>query len=235
MFKADGTPEQKAFLDAMASSQQQVRELSQSLSTTLASITTNDVHGQALAAAALIAAKVAPVITLHIPFGGDNHTDPGLGDETFDHTDHDGSGRGVPGIQAVMDAVASLGLTDNVTFATMNVFGRDLSGTSKVTALGGRDHFGNHGVMVLIGKNVNPGVTGGTGVLTGSVYAATGINATTGASMLTGGDVALADTKVSAAKTLGAALGIDQALLKSDFIDNGTIKPIASTIVGPIV
>ncbi len=135
MFKADGTPEQKTFLDAMASSQQQVRELSQSLATTLSSITTNDVHGQALAAAALIAAKVAPVVTLHVPFGGDNHTDAGLADETFDHTDHDSTGRGVPGIQAVMDAVASLGLTDNVTFATMNVFGRDLSGTSKVTAL----------------------------------------------------------------------------------------------------
>jgi hypothetical protein len=53
-------------------------------------------------------------------------------------------------------------------------------------------------------------------------------------SALTGGDVALADTKVSAAKTLGAALGIDQALLKSDFIDNGSVKPIASTIVGAI-
>ena len=134
-----------------------------------------------------------------------------------------------------MDAVASLGLTDNVTFATMNVFGRDLSGTAKVTALGGRDHFGNHGVMMMIGKNVNPGVTGGAGILTGSVYAATGINATTGAAMVTGGDIALGDTKVSAAKTLGAALGIDQALLKGDFIDNGTVKPVASTIAGSIV
>jgi len=37
----------------------------------------------------------------------------------------------------------------------MNVFGRDLSGTAKVTGRGGRDHFGNHGVMVMIGKNVN--------------------------------------------------------------------------------
>jgi hypothetical protein len=234
LFKADGTPEQRRFLDAMASSQVQVRQLSQSLATTLSAITTNDVNGQALAAAALIAAKVAPVITLHIPFGGDNHTDPGLADEVFDHTDHDGTGRGVPGIQAVMDAIAALGLTDNVTFATMNVFGRDLSGTAKVTGRGGRDHFGNHGVMVMIGKNVNPGVTGGAGVLTGSVYAATGINATTGASAPTGGDVALADTKVSAAKTLGAALGIDQALLKPDFVDNGSVKPIAATIVGPI-
>jgi hypothetical protein len=111
---------------------------------TLNAITSNDVKGQALAAAALIAAKVTPVVTLHIPFGGDNHTDPGLADEVFDHTDHDATGRGVPGIQAVMDALASLGLAAAATFATMNVFGRDLSGTAKVQALGGRDHFGNH-------------------------------------------------------------------------------------------
>jgi hypothetical protein len=231
LFKTDGTPEQKTFLDAMASSQVQVRELSVSLANTLSAITTNDVHGQALAAAALIAAKVAPVVTIHIPFGGDNHTDPGLGDEVFDTTDHDATGRGVPGIQAVMNALTSLALTDSVTFGTMNVFGRDLSGTAKVTSLGGRDHFGNHGVMVLIGKNVNPGVTGGTGAIAGSVFGATAINSTTGA---VGGDVALTDTKVSAAKTLGAALGIDQALLKPDFIDNGTVKAVTSTIVGGI-
>jgi hypothetical protein len=232
MFKADGTPEQKAFLDAMASTQTQVRELAQSLATTLASISTNDVHGQALAAAALIAAKVTPVVTLHIPFGGDNHTDANLADETFDHTDHDNTGRGVPGIQAVMDALSSLSLTDTATFATMNVFGRDLSGTSKVTALGGRDHFGNHAVMMMVGKNVAPGVTGGTGIITGSVYGATGISSTTGASMTTGGDIAQGDTGVSAAKTLGLALGIDKSLMTPDFVDNGAIKPVSSTLNG---
>jgi Protein of unknown function (DUF1501) len=232
MLKADGTPEQKTFLDAMASTQSQVRQLSQNLASTLASITSDNVQGQALAAAALISAKVAPVVTLHIPFGGDNHTDPNLADETFDHTDHDGTGRGVPGIQAVQNALASLSLTDTATFATMNVFGRDLSGTSKVTALGGRDHFGNHAVMVMIGKNVAPGITGGTGVITGSVYGATGINATTGASMPTGGDVAQNDTGVSAAKTLGAALGIDQSVLNADFVDNGKIRAVQSTLNG---
>jgi len=55
LFKTDGTPSNAASWTPLASSQQQVRLLSQSLSTTLASITTNDVHGQALAAAALIA------------------------------------------------------------------------------------------------------------------------------------------------------------------------------------
>ena len=232
LFKTDGTPEQSAFLDAMAASQTQVRKLAESLATTLASITTDDVNGQALAAAALIAAKVAPVITLHIPFGGDNHTDANLASETFDHTDHDSTGRGVPGIAAVQAALASLSLTDSVTFATMNVFGRDLSGTTKVTSLGGRDHFGNHAVMVMIGKNVAPGLTGGTGLIKGTVYGATGIDSKTGASMPTGGDIAQGDTAVSAAKTLGGALGIDQAILTPNFVDNGSIKAVQSTLSG---
>jgi hypothetical protein len=232
MLKADGTPEQRAFLDAMAASQSQVRKLSRSLATTLASITSDNPLGQALAAAALIAAKVTPVVTLHIPFGGDNHNDANLGDEVFDHTDHDSTGRGVPGIQAVQSALASLSLTDTTTFATMNVFGRDLSGTSKVTSRAGRDHFGNHAVMVMIGKNVAAGITGGTGVITGSVYGATGIDSTTGASMPGGGDIVQTNTGVSAAKTLGAALGIDQSVLKPDFVDNGTVKPVKATLSG---
>jgi hypothetical protein len=231
MFKTGGTPEQAAFLDAMAASQKQVRQLAESLATTLNAITTDDVHGQALAAAALISAKVAPVVTMHIPFGGDNHSDSGLADEVFDHTDHDGTGRGVPGIQAVQDALSGLSLSDSVTFATMNVFGRDLSGTAKVEALGGRDHFGNHAVMVMIGKNVAPGVTGGTGVITGSVYGATAIDSKTGASSASG-DVAMTDTGLSAAKTLGAALGIDQSILKADFTDNGSVKPVQATLSG---
>ncbi|HEY4186577.1 MAG TPA: DUF1501 domain-containing protein [Polyangia bacterium] len=232
LFKADGTPEQGKFLDAMAASQSQVRELATSLATTLNSITVNSVAGQALAAAALIAAKVTPVVTLHIPFGADNHTDADLYDEWFDHTDHDSSKRGVPGIQAVMDAVASLNLTDQVTFATMNVFGRDLSGTSKVTSRGGRDHFGNHSVMVMIGKNVNPGVTGGAVLLSGSVYGAGGIDSATGNAVAGGGDIAVADTHVSAAKTLGVALGIDSSLLKADFTDNGAVKVANTALSG---
>jgi hypothetical protein len=232
LFKSDGSREQLTFLDAMAASQLQVRQLADSLAMTLNAITGNDVKGQALAAAALIAAKVTPVVTLHIPFGGDNHEDPGLVDEVFDHTDHDATGRGVPGIQAVMNALASLGLSDTTTFATMNVFGRDLSGTAKIQALGGRDHFGNHSVMVMIGKNVAPGVTGGTSVITGTVYGASDIDSATGASVASGGDIVRADTQVSAAKTLGAALGIDAALLKADFTDNGSVKGVQAALNG---
>lgn len=224
LFKDGGTKEQISFLDAMAASQSQVRQLAESLATTLNAITDNTVAGQALAAAALIAAKVTPVVTLHIPFGADNHEDANLYDEWFDHTDHGGVKAGVPGIQAVMDALASLSLTDSATFATMNVFGRDLSGTSKVTSRAGRDHFGNHSVMLMIGKNVAPGVTGGTAAISGSVYGASDIDSATGASKASGGDIPRADTHVAAAKTLGVALGIDAALLQADFTDNGSVK-----------
>ena len=64
----------------------------------------------------------------------------------------------------------------------------------------------------MIGKNVAPGVTGGTSVITGTVHGASNIDSSTGASMPSGGDILRADTQVSAAKTLGAALGIDSAI-----------------------
>jgi len=232
LFKQGGTPEQASFLDAMAASQQQVRELATSLATTLNGIADNGVSGQALAAAALVSAKVTPVVTMHIPFGGDNHTDAALYDEWFDHTDHDGTNRGVNGIQAVMDALASLSLTDSATFATMNVFGRDLSGTAKVSSRGGRDHFGNHSVMLMIGKNVAAGVTGGVTALSSTVYGASDINSTTGASVASGGDIARGDTHVAAAKTLGVALGIDPSLLQANFTDNGSVKYVTGAVKG---
>jgi uncharacterized protein DUF1501 len=232
IFKEGGTPEQVKFLDALAASQSQARQLAESLATTLANIQDNKVAGQALAAAALIAAKVTPVITLHVPFGGDNHTDPDLYDEWFDHADRDGSKRGVAGIQAVMDALAGLGLRDSATFATMNVFGRDLSGTAKVDGRAGRDHFGNHSVMLMIGKNVNPGVTGGVTPITSAVYGASDIDAESGVSLASGGSVARADTHVAAAKTLGVALGIDSASLQPDFTDNGSVPYVKNAVTG---
>lgn len=220
LFKQGGTKEQIAFLDALASSQTQVRELADDLSSTLTSIKDDGVQGQGFAAAALISAKVTPVVTLRIPFGMDNHNDDNLYDEWFQGTDHGGNKSGVPGIQAVMDALASLNLQDAATFATMNVFGRDLSGTAKVIARDGRDHFGNHSVMMMIGKNIVPGVTGGVSLIANGVYGASAI-----------GSVTRADTHLAAAKTLGVALGIDAAQLDKNFNDNGRVKHIASTIV----
>jgi hypothetical protein len=230
LFKDGGTKEQIAFLDAMALSQKQVRQLAESLATTLNAIVDDGVASQGFAAAALISAKVSPVVTVRVPFGGDNHEDGNLYDEWFQGTDHNGTKTGVPGIQAVMDALASLDLTDKATFATMNVFGRDLSGTAKVNGRNGRDHFGNHSIMIMIGKNVAPGVTGGVTDIGNGVYGASDIDSATGASKASGGDITRADTHIAAAKTLGLALGIDAELLKANFSDNGSVPHVAATL-----
>ena len=141
-------------------------------------------QGQALAAVALFKANVTPVVTMRIGFGGDNHTDANLQAEVDQHV------TGVQGIEQVMAALRSNQLEDKVTFATMNVFGRNLNGIAKVTSRAGRDHYGNHSVMVMIGKNVKPSVIGGA-VPAGSSgsLVASDINAATGASVASGGDI----------------------------------------------
>jgi hypothetical protein len=62
------------------------------------------------------------------------------------------------------------------------------------------------------------------------VYGASDIDAESGASLATGGSIARADTHVSAAKTLGVALGIDSATLQPDFTDNGSIPYVKSAV-----
>src|SRR5262245_24299670 len=161
MAKQDGTNVQKQFLDALAASQAQVRRLAMDLQTTLGAINGDTVEGQALASAALIAANVPPVVTMRIPFGGDNHTDGTLTNETNDHIDNNNRFSGVAGVMRVIQALTDMQLQDKVTFATLNVFGRNLNGIDKVMSKSGRDHYGNHSVAVLIGKNIAPGVIGG--------------------------------------------------------------------------
>ena len=227
MARTDGSNIQKQFLDKLATSQTQVRSLAQQLGTTLDAITSDDVNGQALAAAALFQANVTPVVTVRIAFGGDNHTDAALQAEADQHVS------GVAGIQTMMNAMATAGLADKVTFATMNVFGRNLSGIQKVTDRGGRDHYGNHSVMVLIGKNVRPGVYGGV-IPSGNsgAFAAGDIDSATGA-QVTGGDITAARTHVSAARTLGAALGLPDAVVAGDYTASAGGKVIAAAVTPP--
>ena len=223
--KTSSSPVQRQFLDTLATSRTQVRALADALTTTLMAITADDVKGQALAAAALISANVTPVVTMHIPFGGDNHTDTDLAAEAAQTV------TGVQGIQAVLDALAGLGLSDKVTFATLNVFGRNLNGIAKTDGRTGRDHYGNHAVSVLIGKNIAPGVTGGVIKGTSGAYAASDIDSATGSPMA-GGDIPVAKTNIALARTLGVALGIPGALLEPDFAANAGGKVINSALSG---
>ncbi|HKP59504.1 MAG TPA: DUF1501 domain-containing protein [Polyangiales bacterium] len=223
--KSEGSPVQKAFLDSLALSQRQVRALAEQLATTLMAITADDVNGQALAAAALISANVTPVVTIRIPFGGDNHSDQDLQTEVTQTVS------GVQGIQAVQNALGMLNLTDKVTFATLNVFGRNLNGIAKVESRSGRDHYGNHSVMLMIGKNVKAGVIGGVakGGSSGA-YVASDIDSTSGAAAM-GGDIKAAETHVSAARTLGAALGIPDDMAAEDYVASAGGKVVRMGLI----
>jgi hypothetical protein len=231
--KTDGSNIQRQFLDRLATSQTQVRALAEQLGTTLAAITADDVRGQALAASALISANVTPVVTMRISFGGDNHTDNALQAEADQHV------TGVAGIQEVwnaldMTAAGGANLRDRVTFATMNVFGRNLSGITKVTDRTGRDHYGNHSVMVMFGKNVKPGVIGG--VIPNSTTSATpayqagDIDSATGA-QVTGGDIPATRTHAAAVRTLGAALGIPDTVAAGDYTAGAGGKVVTGALV----
>jgi hypothetical protein len=231
--KQDATGVQQKFLDALARSQEQVRSLKDTLGSLLGSINADDVQGQALAAAALIAANVTPVVCVKIDFGGDNHSDSQLANEVAAHTD---SKRGVAGINLVLKSLVDNGLQDKVTFSTLNVFGRNLNGISKTESKAGRDHYGNHSVAVMIGKNVAPGVTGGVLNVSGgfgssgTALGAGDIDSSSGA-VVSGGDVARLDTHVAMARTLGAALGIPQSEMDKALVMGGTGKVIPSAVV----
>jgi hypothetical protein len=230
--RSDATGVQKKFLDALSQSQQQVRSLSDTLATLLGNINADDVQGQALAAAALIRANVTPVVTVKIDFGGDNHSDGDLANEVAAHTD---TKRGVAGINMILQALIDNELEDKVTFSTLNVFGRNLNGISKTESRQGRDHYGNHSVAVMIGKNIAPGVTGGVTNVTGgfgSSGAALGagdIDSASG-SLVAGGDVPRTETHVAMARTLGAALGIPQAAMDTSLVQGSGGKVIAGSL-----
>jgi len=222
--KQDASGIQQQFLDALALSQSQVRALADQLRTTLEAIEDDGVQGQVLAAAALISANVTPVVTVRIPFGGDNHSDQDLQTEAEQHV------TGVQNIQLVMDALASLNLTDKTTFATWNVFGRNLNGPDKVENRKGRDHLGSHSVMVMIGANIKPGVIGGITPDKKGNYAASAIDSASGAPAQDG-DIPAADTQLAAARTLGAALGIPEEQIASSLMSNAGGSVIKAALV----
>lgn len=200
-YKKHATAGQATFLDRWANTQASLRQVSDGLLDGVASISTDDAAGQIAGTVALLQLRASPVISMHLPFGEDNHSDPGLALEAQQHV------TGVAAIASLMAALARVDLADRVTFATLNVFGRTLAARKTE----GRDHNENHHVAVLIGKNVRAGVTGGIAALAGD-YGATGIRSADG-SPAASGDVPPSDTYAALAKTLGAAVGAPASVL----------------------
>jgi hypothetical protein len=204
LYKNGATKAQRDFIDSLVTSQQQVRGIDQDLMARLATIDkTNSSASQITAIVTLIQMKVSPVFVMHIPFGGDNHNDPDL------DLERDETVSGVATIAALMEALAAAGLQDQVTFMTLNVFGRTLLQTGN-----GRDHNGNHQVSITIGKPFRAGVIGGV-MPVGKDYGCTSIDSRTGKGVPNGGDVAPTSTLASFAQTVLAGVGVAPDVVSS--------------------
>lgn len=214
LFRGSASPAQKAYLDSLIASQSQVRNIRQDLLSSLSSIKDNSVGSQITAAITLIQMNVTPVIAIHIPFGGDNHTDAALAREAAETV------TGVAAIGSLMSQLASAGLSDQVTFLSLNVFGRTL-GPSNTD---GRQHNQNHQVSITIGKPWKGGVIGGVGPVAGD-YGALAINSQSGV-VGAGGDVEPGSTLASLGKTALAAVGVDAATIDAK-ISSGKVIPAA--------
>ncbi len=206
IYKNVATKPQQQYIDELVTSQQQVRMLNQQILQTLATLDPDPVKAQIQAAVTLIQLQVSPVISIHIPFGGDNHGDPNLTNEVTQTTSGVGYIAYLLGLLQSNNAANGMSLQDQVMFMSLNVFGRTLLGNGA-----GRGHNGNHHVGVCIGKPFNGGVIGGCAPVKnalGNDYGATPI-------VTTGGTVAAADTLSAFGMTMLAAVGGDPTVIQS--------------------
>jgi hypothetical protein len=211
LYKNEATPAQQAYVDSLVTSQAQARGIRQDLLAALSSIADNSITSQMVAAVTLIQMKLSPVIVVHVPFGGDNHNDPTLKNETAQTVS------GVAAIGLLATQLAAAGLADQVSFVSLNVFGRTLGPANT----DGRSHNPNHHVSLAIGRPFKPGVIGGVAPVGGD-YGATAVDSGTGAGGA-GGDIAPADTLASFGRTVLAAAGVDAGAIDAQIVGGKVI------------
>lgn len=214
IYKKRGTPSQLGLLDAWVRSRDEVRAIGLDLIGELALIESNDPADQVRCAAVLAAMNIAPVITIHLPFGGDSHNDTDFEDETAQTKS---SVELLKSLHTSLTGFKNSGaLKQQVLFGSLNVFGRTLL----KNGMDGRDHHSGHHVMVLMGDGIKGGVVGGVTMdSSGEEYIAAGIDAKSGG---IGSDIPFEETLGAAGKTLAYALGVAEARV-DEMIDNGKI------------
>jgi hypothetical protein len=212
---AQTSPAQRAYIDSMVTSQQQVRGIAQAQLAMLNGIK-NDNTGQITAAMALILMKVTPVICVHFPFGGDNHADPNLTTEAT---------QTVTGMKAIADLMAAINgnpLTANkVSFLSLNVFGRTMDVTKYTD---GRNHNQDHECSIMIGAHFKSGVVGGMWPSNKNMgqgaadFGCMPIDSSTGKPSASG-DVAPVETLSSWAKTVMTGVGVSADQITASITD----------------
>lgn len=209
--KQSGNRSQAAVIDRYVSSREQVRNVSDRLMGKLEAIKDNGIGSQLAAATVLAEMKFAPVFTVHLSFGGDNHDDPNLGREAAAHV------TALAALGSFYSGLVAAGMQDKVTFATLNVFGRTLGNKG----VAGRDHQANHHVVYAAGKHVKAGVYGGVVAGAGD-FTAQAIDSKTGRGVA-GGDLALSEHLGTVGRTLGSLLGVSDATLTNTITRGKTL------------
>jgi len=219
LYRQRGTRSQRRMLDAWASARSSVRSLSQKDSgidygAMLATIEDDSALSQVTVAAVLAAIQLAPVITIHLGFGGDNHSDPSFEDEVIEHT------AAIDQLNKLHELLGpnQLNAEKHTLVGLLNVFGRTFLHRAK----DGRDHNMHHNVMMLSGPGVKGGVVGGVEKdPEGADYRALTIDSKTGQGVASG-DISRAASLGAAGKTLGHAMGISEARL-DELVEPGKV------------
>ena len=201
IYKDEATPEQKSYIDSLVTSQKQLRELNLSLLDNLSQITDNTPASQILAAVTLFQMNICPVVSIHVPFGGDNHSDTNLATEQSE------TQSGVQTLVSLLGLLQKNKLQDRVSIISLNVFGRTLAAS---TSQNGRQHNPNHQVSIVIGKPFKSGVVGGLdSQMIGGDYGCLSVDPSTGAGTTSTGSgmIAPIDTLAAFGQTMLAAMG----------------------------
>ena len=196
IYKNGASPAQQQYIDSFVTSQQQMLGIQQSLLAAITNLKDNSVASQITAAITLIQMKVSPVIAIHIPFGGDNHSDANLATETAQNVS------GLASLGSIFTQLPAQ-LQGQVSFLLLNVFGRTMGPATTI----GRNHNANHHLGLAIGKPFKGMVVGGVGKVAGD-YGCTDLDPTSGASS-PGASVKAIDTMTSFAKTVMTGFGGD--------------------------
>lgn len=220
LIRCEGTPAQAAFIDQYARSQSQVRAVSEDLLSVLQGIRDDGVEAQILAAVTLIRMNVAPVISLNIPFGGDNHGDTGLMKEATQTVS------GVASLGTLWSTLVAHGLQDRVSFLSLNVFGRTMS---TANTMAGRAHNANHHVAMMFGAPFAASVIGGVEPMQ-TDYGAMSIDPATGRGIPGGrGEIAFDDTLSSMAVTFGRGVGVAAPFLEQHILGGAPVAAALAT------
>ncbi len=197
--KTNGTPAQKRFLANHAISGDKAKELGDQLAQALNGINGNGTDDKMRTAAALLALKVTPVVTMGLDFGGDNHGDTNLTNETNKHKSS------IASINLLYEALKGYGIEDKTIFSLMNVFGR----TPTVNGRGGRDHHGQQSIMFSFGNGIKGGMIGDLMPSSRRGFQSSPLNSQTG--RVENPDIDHKETLHSAAKSLMVATGISES------------------------